>query len=124
MKMATHEKHTVLRFEKSDTEAGFTAEYELYFPATLIYFQGHFSDFPLLPGIAQVDMVMTFSRSLGVDGGFSSVERLKFVRPIFPERRITLTLNVTHSKSRVNFQFSDDDGSYSQGRILLGSLDV
>ncbi len=124
MKMATHEKHTVLRFEKNDTEAGFTVEYELYFPATLIHFQGHFSDFPLLPGIAQVDMVMTFSRSLGVDGGFSSIERLKFVRPIFPERRIILTLNVTHSKSRVNFQFLDDDGSYSQGRILLGSLDV
>ncbi len=122
--MATHEKHTILRFEKNDSEAGFAAEYELYFPATLIHFQGHFPDFPLLPGIAQVDMVMTFARSLGVDGRFFSVERLKFVRPIFPERRITLTLSVTHSNSRVDFQFLDDEGSYSQGRILLGSLDV
>lgn len=122
--MATHEKHTILRFEKNDTEAGFTAEYELYFPATLIHFQGHFPNFPLLPGIAQVDMVMTFARALGVDGSFSSLERLKFVKPILPDSRILLTLNVTHDKSRVTFQFLDDDGSYSQGRIFLGSLDV
>lgn len=122
--MASHDKHTVLRFEKSDTEDGFLAEYELYLPATLIYFQGHFPDFPLLPGIAQVHWVMEFVRSLGIDGCVSSIERLKFVRPIRPESKLSLELKALNSQARVDFRFSDDGGNYSQGRIILGALDV
>ncbi len=103
------------------------AEYLLYIPATLEYFTGHFPGHPILPGVTQIHWAVELSYPLQMQGSFKSMERLKFMRLIVPESRISLALNreVNRNKeadgSILNFRYYDPTGNITTGRLSFSA---
>jgi acyl-coenzyme A synthetase/AMP-(fatty) acid ligase len=84
-------------FQKDHLAVTFT------YPSDTCFFQGHFPNAPILPGVAQLFTVRAFIQQafgVKVDG---SIKRLKFQQPILPAQRITLNVQ---RKSATTFDFS------------------
>lgn len=93
-------------------------------------FAGHFPDFPILPGVMQLDWAVHFAQEyLQLEGPVLRVERLKFTCPITPDTRLRLTLSYDAGRSSVDFRFyralndaqaADAAGDlvFSQGRLI------
>lgn len=78
------------------------------------FFQGHFPDAPIMPGVliieamAQVAGILAF-RS-GVEGDvvyFMSIEKAKFRKPVTPGDQLKLVVNVLQSRNNV-WRFSGE----------------
>lgn len=95
---------------------------KLQIDAGLMIFQGHFEDFPLVPGIAQVDWALRFaSDALGTPAAALELRHLKFLRVMRPGSVLTLDLTLSQPPAgpRLSFRYSDAAGLYSQGEALL-----
>lgn len=85
-------------------------------PASLEYFAGHFPGFPVLPGVIQIGWVQhlaekLFARRFTVTG----MHRIKFMRIVRPGHEVTLELRL--EGARINFRYSDAEGSCSSGTL-------
>lgn len=81
----------------------------------LRWFDGHFPDFPLLPGVVQVDWAVGFARRhLGYAGPSAQRFQIKFKQMIRPGDRLVLRLR-TDAKGRVVFEYRRGDGVCSSG---------
>lgn len=86
--------------------AGERAVYAVEIPADLLYFEGHFPGAPLLPGVAQLAVLVLAQvhRLWPYLGEPSRVSRLKFKRPIGPGDRLLLSLELSRAAvPRVDF---------------------
>jgi hypothetical protein len=93
-------------------------------------FAGHFPDFPILPGVVQLDWAIHYAQEfLLLDGPVVRVERLKLTCPISPNTSLRLSLSYDAGKSSVDFRFyrpidgtGDGDSAreplFSQGRLI------
>jgi 3-hydroxymyristoyl/3-hydroxydecanoyl-(acyl carrier protein) dehydratase len=73
------------------------------YPHDALYFQGHFPNAPILPGVAQLFTVRNCIQQafkVRVDG---AIKRLKFQQPILPTQEVTLTVK---RKSATAFEFA------------------
>ncbi|WP_435954291.1 ApeI family dehydratase [Dryocola sp. BD626] len=77
----------------------------LRIPAGLDWFRGHFPTRPLLPGVAQLDWVMSFGAELAPDMRFSAVDSVKFQRPVLPESLLELNLNWNPERGVLSFEY-------------------
>jgi 3-hydroxymyristoyl/3-hydroxydecanoyl-(acyl carrier protein) dehydratase len=94
--------------------------FRLIVPASLAYFQGHFSDCQLLPGVVQIGWVVELARQhLHVDNSFHSLEAVKFMRVIQPEARLALHLAIDEDKRELSFEYQCDGQICSNGRVLF-----
>lgn len=74
---------------------------EFNFPANLDLFKGHFPNNPILPGIAQIELVkITLEAVLGRKLFIRKVKKAKFSRPIKPETRVLVNIDFPASKDR------------------------
>ena len=109
------EKETVI--EKTEDSVSL----EFFIPDTSHYFDGHFPDYPILPAVAQMELVVRFaSRYLGTGVGLSEIRRVKFptlVRPLVP-----LLLKLSKSDNAITFNMTSRDGKivYSTGTVVPG----
>ena len=72
----------------------------------LFWFQGHFPDQPILPGVTQVDWAIRYAlRVFDLKGSFSGVDKVKFQRPILPGNTLELLLNWDGAKQKLAFQY-------------------
>ncbi len=56
-------------------------------------FEGHFPDNPILPGIAQLEILKyLIERTLGIQCSLLQADKIKFFRPILPNQRFTFTV--------------------------------
>ena len=86
------------------------------------YFAGHFPDMPILPGVTQVDWAVRFARQyLKLDGGFSSLENVKFLALIFPDTRLQLALKWDAQTRRLDFSYANSRRKFSTGRVVFGA---
>jgi len=93
---------------------------EFSVPKTSDYFDGHFPGFPILPAVAQVDIIMQYvSRYFGTSAGLSEIKRIKFTTPVRPE--IPLVLNFNKKENIISFTMNSQDGKivYSAGTFVL-----
>lgn len=87
-------------------------------------FAGHFPDFPILPGVVQIDWAVHYAQEfLLLDEPVIRVERLKFTCPISPNTPLQLSLIYDAGKASVDFRFYRqlDDANellFSQGRLI------
>jgi acyl-coenzyme A synthetase/AMP-(fatty) acid ligase len=107
--------------EKTESHALF----ELTSPPDLFYFDGHFNEAPILPGVVQVDWAIACGRQcFDLPPVFKAIHALKFQRVIEPEVPVTLELVHEPHKSSLTFRMSSRDGQHASGRILFGAHDV
>jgi 3-hydroxymyristoyl/3-hydroxydecanoyl-(acyl carrier protein) dehydratase len=87
-------------------------------PSELIYFEGHFTNIPILPGIVQIHWAEAFGRRIfSIDIPFQGLEVIKFQKLIFPNNKLTVTLNYDNGKKRLSFMYESKKGVHSSGRI-------
>ncbi|XBS70898.1 hydroxymyristoyl-ACP dehydratase [Acerihabitans sp. KWT182] len=100
------------------------AEFCLRVDGDLFWFQGHFPDVPLLPGVAQLDWVLRYADETVAPGWrFSAVESIKFQRPIPPGGTLRLRLAWLEDKHLLTFSYrilrQDAEELASSGKIAL-----
>ena len=89
-------------------------------PDTNPYFDGHFPEFPILPAVAQTELVIRFaSRYLGTGIDISEIRRIKFtniIRPFTP-----LVLKIENKEKIVSFRIYSPDGEtvYALGNLVI-----
>lgn len=93
---------------------------ELSVPANLLYFDGHFSVAPVLPGVVQVEWAIHYGRRyFGLGPSFGGINALKFQQMIRPDCPVQLELVHEVEKGQLNFRYFSDAGAHASGRILL-----
>ncbi|VAW89699.1 (3R)-hydroxymyristoyl-[ACP] dehydratase [hydrothermal vent metagenome] len=94
--------------------------YMLHVPVDSIYFKGHFPGRPILPGVTQVDWVVSLSQPLLVVDAIKSLERVKFMRPIRPNSNVSVKLTLSSEGRCLSYRFFDNAGDYSSGHLIFG----
>lgn len=98
---------------QTDTEA----ELAFTLPPELIFFQGHFDNQAILPGVAQAHMAMLIAQKLwGTWPPDANLERLKFRRVLVPGNAVVLKLK-RNAEGRVTFAYIFGDIRASEGEI-------
>lgn len=94
-------------------------EYLLDISSDIVFFRGHFPGLPILPGVVQLGWAVEMAKPLIASGSFAAVRRLKFMRPITSDRKLTLTLSLADDHAQVKFKYFNEFFVYSSGRILF-----
>ncbi|HEX8614004.1 MAG TPA: AMP-binding protein [Telluria sp.] len=94
---------------------------ELVVPSTLFYFDGHFTQAPVLPGVVQVDWAIRYAREhFAVAPGFRGIHALKFQQVVRPDIPFHLELKYDSASCTLHFRYFSDAGQHAGGRILFG----
>lgn len=102
------------------TREGSRVQMTLLVDAALPQFSGHFPGHPVLPGVAQLDWVLLFSREwFDIAGEFTGMEALKFQRVVLPPTQLALSLD-WQTPNRLTFCYRSALGQHSSGRVLFG----
>ena len=100
--------------ERTETSATLRVELQ----PQLIWFQGHFVDTPIMPGIAQVHAAVLLGRAvLGFSPTGSALNRCKFKGLARPGETLSLTLTADAAKGRLTFGWTRDGADISQGVV-------
>lgn len=102
--------------EKSDVQL----ELNLFIPDDLYYFQGHFTEAAILPGVVLIDWVMNFLvQYFSVDKtSLVSIEALKFQQVIRPNSQITLQIKQIKN-NKYAFSYFAVHGQYASGKVVF-----
>ncbi len=96
------------------------AEVHCQIPPDLIYFDGHFDQNPILPGITQIHWAQAIGQRLfSTQGQFSHLEAIKFQNIIQPNCAVVLALTYHDEKQKLTFKYTSEQGVHSSGRICF-----
>ncbi|QBG37017.1 acyl-CoA synthetase [Litorilituus sediminis] len=92
----------------------------LTIPENLYYFQGHFPQAAILPGVAQLDWVMQYlAEYFSVDTStLQSVDALKFQHIVRPNYQVTLELSQI-KYNKFAFSYHSAHGQHASGKVVL-----
>jgi len=95
-------------------------ERELRVPETLACWPGHFESFPLVPGVVQIAWVMALiEERLGRPAAVSSLESLKFRRPLRAGQHVTLELVRAPAARAFAFRLFAGKEVFASGSIVM-----
>ena len=107
--------------ERDEQPNGERVLLELIVPSTLFYFDGHFTQAPVLPGVVQVDWAIRYAREhFAVAPGFRGIHALKFQQVVRPDVPFQLELKYDSASCTLHFRYFSDAGQHAGGRILFG----
>ncbi|CAM2926754.1 3-hydroxyacyl-ACP dehydratase [Vibrio rarus] len=114
-------KPTLIKLDVSDNEANLTLKVD----ADILDFRGHFTHFPLLPGVSQIDWALFYAvEHLNTPALFKGMEVIKFQEPILPDAEVTLSLSWDPAKEKLAFTYSSQKNGnrivHSSGKMKLG----
>ncbi|ANB19370.1 AMP-binding protein [Dokdonella koreensis] len=96
------------------------ARLRLVADATLPWFDGHFPQAPILPGVTQVDWAIGFGRELfALPARFEGLEALKFQQVIVPGADLLLELEFVPERGQLAFRLGSAAGAHASGRIVF-----
>lgn len=94
----------------------------LHIPKDLLFFEGHFDQAAVLPGVVQVHWAQTYGRELfAIAGEFLRMEVVKFQKVIHPGEQVELALQFDTKKNKLHFCFDSKRGRHASGRIVYGA---
>lgn len=86
------------------------------------WFDGHFPDAPLLPGVAQLGMVHDLLTGILNDHRpVTQVSRVRFKQMIRPDQLLILTVKTGADGVSHSFRITGDDGLICSGQMRLGA---
>ena len=95
-------------------------EWLLSIRADLPYFEGHFPQQAVLPGVTQLDWAIQLGAlEFGYAAEVESLEVLKFQQLILPGTQVFLKISHNASKHKLTFTYYDGDKRFGSGRIAL-----
>lgn len=108
------------RFEELPPDPGEEGRrYVLRLAADDPYFAGHFPGHPVLPAVAQLDLVLRLIRELGHPQAVADgADGLRFQRPIAPGERIELHVDGVSGGRPVRFRFVQRERTVSSGALV------
>ena len=107
---------------------GNLAQLSLRIPENLLYFEGHFPEQPIVPGVVQLQWAEHFMRCCFADifdglGETSfyikDMEVIKFQQLMLPGHLVKLALKLDREKQKLHFEYSAEDKVFSSGRLVL-----
>jgi acyl-coenzyme A synthetase/AMP-(fatty) acid ligase/uncharacterized membrane protein len=100
------------------TENSVSLEFSI--PGASPYFDGHFHGFPILPAVAQAELVLRFAaRHLGTTISPLEIRRVKFTNFISPDAPLLLKLVKKEKTISFNLSSSENKTVYSTGTVIL-----
>jgi uncharacterized membrane protein/acyl-CoA synthetase (AMP-forming)/AMP-acid ligase II/3-hydroxymyristoyl/3-hydroxydecanoyl-(acyl carrier protein) dehydratase len=97
-----------------------SASIEFSIPDTSPYFDGHFPGFPILPAVAQAELIIRFAaRYLETTINPSQIRRVKFTNFIQPNTHLLLKLQKKEKSISFNISSPKNDIVYSTGTVVL-----
>lgn len=93
-----------------------TALWRLKVPSDCKFFNGHFDDNPILPGVTQVHWAIAFGNELQ-PSEFTGLPQVKFMQPILPEAEVSL--RIQHLGTKLQFEYFDDANTFSAGTVTV-----
>ncbi len=83
-------------------------------------FNGHFEDFPVVPGVALIEWVMNTAKiHLAKDHHFTGMSQIKFQKFIKPNQIVRLKLDFNPVSMNLKYQYYSTDTIYSSGTLKL-----
>lgn len=105
----------------SQQVVGDTANFVLKTDTKLLYYHGHFTDNPILPGVVQVGWAVHIATSLfNISATVSGLKKIKFNRIIQPGGVLHLYLEINRERHRLKYRYTDGVANYSSGEVVLG----
>jgi 3-hydroxymyristoyl/3-hydroxydecanoyl-(acyl carrier protein) dehydratase len=96
-------------------------ELDLVVQPELLWFQGHFPELPILPGVVQLDWAVHFAHEQGViEAPAARAFQVKFRAVVTPRDALTLVLQRQAKGGRVAFEFRRGDAVCSSGQLFAG----
>lgn len=93
---------------------------QLNIPTDLGYFQGHFPNCPLLPGVVQISWAIELGRThVPFSGQFRALNAVKFMRVILPGSTVTLELDYAAAARELAFVYRLGGRECSNGTALF-----
>lgn len=81
-------------------------------------FNGHFEDFPVVPGVALIEWAMqTAKKYLVKDHHFVGMSQIKFQKFIKPNQIVRLKLDFNPTTMNLKYQYYSADTIYSSGTL-------
>ncbi len=86
------------------------------------YFEGHFPETPVLPGVVQIMWAERLARDyLALSGEFEGMRAVKFKQIVQPGCVLTVSLTHDTVRGELGFTFSSPQAVHSQGRMVYRS---
>lgn len=93
-----------------------TAVMRLHVDESLSWFDGHFPEQKVLPGVVQIDWAGKLGRALFVhDNRFKQLTNIKFKTMVMPDTQMDLELIYDEEKGRLKFHYFNESESFSIG---------
>jgi 3-hydroxymyristoyl/3-hydroxydecanoyl-(acyl carrier protein) dehydratase len=106
-----------LKFPKvvSCSQNGDERLFKFEISSELVWFNGHFPGYPVLPGIVQLRWAIEMSQqSFGFQSSPTEIKRLKFKNVAVPPVTLLLTLTCP-GPAQTSFVYTGNEREYSQG---------
>ena len=102
-----------LRFEEQSVNL------QIKIHAQLDYFDGHFPQQPILPGVTQLAWADYYGHLFfNIPSGFSRLEAVKFKKTIAPDTVAQLRILWQRDSDKLYFELSSDNDAFGSGRML------
>ena len=113
------ENHKIPHLSILEKEAH-TVTLELSITENLFYFQGHFENHPVIPGVVLIDWASQFGKQFfGIDGLFYAMKKIKFHHLIHPNNLLKLKLEYTKQQMTLRFDYSIDNDRQASGQLYF-----
>lgn len=88
----------------------------------LHWFDGHFPDQPVLPGVVQTHWACLLGSTVfDLADEFSALTRLKFKTPVLPGQTLTLALTYVAARDQINYRYHHNETVFSSGTLHFGN---
>lgn len=112
---------------------------ELLIPQDLAFFEGHFEQMAIVPGVIQIHWAVYYARQYLMQnhhtdprhgssdvsdthtslGGFYQMQAIKFKSLLLPNAAIHLELRLTDDNNKLYFRYYSSDQEFSSGRLYF-----
>lgn len=95
---------------------------DLIVPKDLSYFDGHFDQHPILPGVVQTHWAEHYAREhFNFSENFIGLSNIKFQQVISPGQQVQLSLSLTEKNdtAAISFAYSSSIGKHASGKLTF-----